>query len=384
MRGCSGCLGFAGGCFLAMIFLVVTSSAVWFFNINRTLFSAETYATAFEDENLYQEFPSVVLRGLAIDVEVASDSDASNTVNFQDIADNLDESDWDSIAQQILPPEYLQEQVERNLPLFVDYLNAETTALDIRFDTALIIENLLGPPGEQMVNRIIISWDDCTPEEEEALASYFADEDGTFPYCRPANAALESQMFTLLGETKDGLAEDIQREAPEQWSLRETIAEEENMSLEEVDRELFIAIQQPAIAFRNMVPLIFLIPSAFLAMIVIVSVRSTPGFFRWMGWPIAITGLATLLPLLAFTPVLVDILTADSELSANAERAYRELVRSLILSLSTPILVQGAAMVIGGFFMVLLSILLPEPQEPMPNVPAQQPVKRDESFSTHG
>jgi hypothetical protein len=346
------------GLILAALFVTAIPTSVWLVNFSRTAFDADTYIETFAERDVYEKLIPHVLPALAENPE----NQEFGQLNFQNVVENLEQDDWDAIAQEVVPAPYIQSEIERNLTIYDDYVDGERSRLEIVFETGILRDNLLGQPGDRMINRIVSSWDDCDAQGEGQIRAFLDNDSLDFPYCKPNDPALQREVFTLLNNAKDELASEI----PEQWDLRQEIASDENLTMQEVDEQLYEAIQRPSALTRELTALWFLIPAMFLAMIVIFAVSSARGFFRWVGIPLTCGGIAALLPL-GFVPFIIS--NAGSN-NADANSIVLETTRGVVLSLvsdfTTPVLIQGALLVTVGFLFVFISMLLPDPHKFIP------------------
>lgn len=361
--GC-GCLEKIIGFIFAACFVVTIPNAVWVFNIYRDAFEYETYADAFEDEAVYENITPLVLSSLSTSPppDDTPPEEVEQALEFQAIVENLDQDDWVAIAGEVIPAQYLQAQAEYNLPILFDYLSGDEALLSLEVDTGILRDNLLGQPGDRMVNRIFNSWDECDDNGMRAMTDYFDGEASEFPYCKPNDAGLQRLVFSELNNAKDEQAAKL----PEVWNLREDTAEEENLSLREVDIEFYENVQRPSVLMRELAPLWILMPTMFLALIMISAVGSTKSFFTWMGWSILIAGIFTLLPL-AFLPIFLSPISGGDtqDITAIQAETLRGMMLTLVAEFTRPVLFQGALMVGFSFLLIFIGILLPNPDEDM-------------------
>jgi|GEM_PF-7058018 len=388
MCGC-GCFGRVIAFVFSLSFVLFFAISLWAYNIDNVLLRADEELAGLLNEDVYDTVLPLVLPALSeptdpntdtsinvsrpsantptidaeLDVELGSAAETTQSqLDFPTLVSNLDQEDWESITQEIIPGDYLEEQTQDNLVIFLEYVRGDAARLEIVFDTSVLRNNLLGQPGDRMVNRIFSSFPDCDADGEAALVAFLNEDSDMFPYCQPNDADLQRQVFTTLNNTKDELASDI----PETWNIRERIAEEEGITLQEVDESLYLALQRPSVLGRELRVLNFLLAAAFLAFIVIVTVDSGTSFFRWMGWSVMFGGIFSLIPLL-IVPIVISAEFAAVE-SADAatelgEEAFRGFVSGLVTDITRPLLIQGALMVAIGFLCLFFSILLPNPDE---------------------
>lgn len=347
-----------------LLFVMVIPVSLWILNFTQVGLREETYLEPFQTEGFYENLVPLILPAMA---ESAQDDPTDpmddmmlpGKLRFQDVVNNLDQDDWNVIAEDIVPSDYVKDEIESNWSTVLSYAKGDLLRLDIAFETGVVRENLMGPAGDRMVNRIFNSWLPCSAAEETLLENFIDGSNENFPYCKPSDASLQTATFALLTESKNQLAEDI----PETFILREEIAKSENISLDQVDRNIYEAIQRPIALELALAPLTILLPCALLALIVILAVSSSKTFFAWIGWPVALAGIATLLPLGILPLMLPALTTGGGNVDAVQSEALRSVLRALIVSFTRPILVQGALMVAAGFISLFIAVLMPDPDE---------------------
>jgi hypothetical protein len=146
------------------------------------------------------------------------------------------------------------------------------------------------------------------------------------------------------------------------------MAADNDLTLQEVDVQLYENIQQSSALTRELTPLWFLIPMAFLAMVVIFAVDSARSFFRWVGVPLTCGGITALLPLGMVPFILSNTNNDHPDADSIVFETMRGVMLSLISDFTTPVLIQGALLVTVGFLFVFISMLLPAPQKLMPQL----------------
>lgn len=347
-----------------LLFVIIIPVSLWILNFTQVGLETETYLEPFRTEGFYENLVPLILPAMAENAHQNPDDPTDDVMlpgelRFGDVVNNLDQDDWNQIAKDIVPAEYVQEEIESNWSAILGYARGDEPFLDVTFNTGVVRDNLLGPPGDRMVNRIFNTWPDCTPLEETAVKNFIDKKTDIFPYCKPTDTVLQNNTFALLTTSKNELAEDI----PEIFVLREEIAKTDDITIEQVDQNLYDAIQRPIALELALAPLTILLPCALLALIVILAVSSSKSFFGWIGWPVALAGIATLLPLGILPLMLPALTTGGGDVDAVQGEALRSVMRALIVSFTQPILVQGAFMVAAGFISLFIAVLMPDPDE---------------------
>ncbi|HLA44706.1 MAG TPA: hypothetical protein VJZ27_14780, partial [Aggregatilineales bacterium] len=359
MCGCFGWMGKGCGSCLAFIFVFSFATAIWSFNINRRAIQADSNFSDLLSEDFYDSILPAVLPSLA---ENPQNEVKIGELDFSSVVENLEFEDWQAISAEVVPGAFLEEQTEENVAIFLEFLRGERARLDVEFDTGVLRENLLGQPGDRMVNRIFSTWEDCDKDDEAQVQDWLKQEGANFPYCKPIDTDLQLRVFSSLNASKDELARSI----PEVWNVREQFAEKNNLTLRETDQRFYEDMQRGAVLSLELNPLNILLNLAWLALIVIFAVDSAKSFFLWMGIPLTITGIFVLLPL-GIIPLFIPAAFGNAQ--DNVHSIESETVRSVILSLvsqfTMPILVQGAVLVAVGFACIFIFFFLRSAEQSM-------------------
>lgn len=360
-----GCFGKLIGLVLGFVFVMVATISIWQYNVDQTLIEAGDDIETVLTEDFYDAVVPYILPAIASTLQKKDEKGPE----FQELIQHLDQEDWNSIVPEVLPSDYVKAEVDRNMMVFLEYVDGESARLNIEINTEQLRENLLGRPGDSMVNRIFIALPICDATSEAQMRAYLDDGSQPFPYCKPADTALQSEAFAELTTFKDTMARDL----PDTWRLREKYADQINGTIEAADEELYLNIQRPAALNRKLYPLNFLIPVAILALIIIFAVDSGRSFLRWMGWPLLLSGIFVLIPLGLLPLLLADKAGHENNLQALRIDTIRGALLSFIPQLSRPILVQGTLMVACSFLLLFVSFLLPEANQPVFTPPPPMP-----------
>jgi hypothetical protein len=358
MCGC-GCFGRLIGLTVGILFVFVATWMVWQHNFNRTVLDSGQNLDSVLSEDFYEAVLPLILPAMADSIRQDSNLTAEYQLNFKDLIQNLDQEDWDSIAAEVMPAEYVKEEVDRNVEIFLDYANGRRSRLNVEIQTTVLRENLLGRPGDTMVNRIFTAMPECDEAGQAQMRAYLDDYSQPFPYCQPTDAALQREVFSELNAVKDQLASDL----PETWNLRQEYAKSHNMALSEADRQFYQEIQRYFVLSKEIYLVNYLLPLGLLGLIIIFAVDSSKAFLRWTGWPILLTGIVVLMPLIVVPILLSDPHAGDrvSSLDNIQAETIRNVVLSLVNEFSRPVLSQGALMVGVGFLFLFSSFLMPSP-----------------------
>ncbi|MHB8625826.1 MAG: hypothetical protein ACYDEO_06435 [Aggregatilineales bacterium] len=348
---------------LVLLIIPTTVFAFWLFNLDRVLLDPNTYKSGLHNDPTYANLMTAVLSGFA--------ANNSTPRNAGLLLNSLPPPAWDQISQQVFPPGYAQKQIDGVIDQLNNWISGSSPQPNVKFSLAELKANLSGPPAVAALKVIPANLPRCTADQIKRLQA-FGDTDGfdKLPICDPGQADLRTMLETQLAA---GLAL-IDKQLPDQWTLAE--------ELNTIDvhpgirgpghMDPFVLEQARAgiwLQSRLMVTL-FLIPIALLCLIVIVTIRSGKGFFRWLGWALILSGFVSLLPVLlmpmfgaadAKVAPFANDAAGVGELALNA--LARAVTQSVISTLAISVLLQVAALIVVGLAAVFVSVLL-KPSEP--------------------
>jgi hypothetical protein len=125
------------------------------------MLSGDTYKNAFKDKDFYQDLLPAVLPALLEDLENQEDT-SEDTVTLLHVINHLDQRDWEQIAPQLVPIEWVEYAVEANLDSFLAWLDGDAPDLEIIFRTEALRRRLSGSPGEVAVQMMASALPECS------------------------------------------------------------------------------------------------------------------------------------------------------------------------------------------------------------------------------
>jgi hypothetical protein len=353
---------------LAVIIVLVTPCAFWMFNLQRVALDAQTYTSALQKQNVYQDF----LPALVDIAATNEDSTPAERATFRALLTNMSMVEWAALSEKLLPPSWLQEQIEGNINRFFAWIDGSRPIPDITFDLT-ILKTALSENARSATDDIFPKLPACTAEQESTLTGITpANAPGRVPLCNSQDSNLDKVVTDHLTATFNALGTSL----PDRWDLAEQIRKADIGSSDSRFTEFDMVRVRSAIWVQSRLTLLlFLIPLALLSIIVIVAVRSGKSFFRWTGWTLIGSGLLALLPV-PFFPGLVYGTVSSAQPSihegfAEGGRIVASLLGgmmgSMMARLTLSVLVQVAITIVVGFLAVALSVILPAP-EPSPEL----------------
>jgi hypothetical protein len=348
------------GILMVLLVVVTLPCATWVFSAEALLLDINTYKTALARENVYTDLIPALLPAIA-------ESSAENGIQDPEaltvlnIVGNLEESDWQIIAQELIPADWLQTAIESNLDAFFRWLHDETTTPHIAFDTQSLRERLSGASGQRAVNQILQSWSPCNEDELNTLLSFDDTAGAEYPFCQPPG-----EYMAFASETLSSALSEQAQNLPDTWPRPEwSSSERARTQLSEFKLSIRI-LQAIVIEF-------LLFPIALLSLMVFFTVRSLKSFGRWTGTTMLLSGIATILPIpLLLSPFMLPntiAAVASTQNGAGAEPSpyarviLQGIMRSIVGEFTLPVLVLAAFMVGLGFLGLFISIIVRYPEE---------------------
>ncbi len=281
--GCPGPLGKIIGAVLALTVIVTLPLAILASDTAHVVFSSSSVADLIRERLIY----SGVLRRLVTDVFSSSEfleSQSPEEMNMGQAFAELKPAEWDSIVELVLPEAWIEEQVRMLTGDIMGWIDDSRPWPELKVDLQPIKTKLLHGVTREIVDIVVDSWPSCSPEQvqrmqEESMRS------GEAPllFCEPPEP-FRSQLTEYATVALDKFI----RESPSVLPLREESpgrdSAVENFALKENLR----AIRQ--ISYAS-----WMLPIAFLGLIMVFAIRSWGEVAKWWGIPLLAAAILTLL-----------------------------------------------------------------------------------------
>jgi hypothetical protein len=340
-------IGKVVGLILLLAFLVVLPATVWTFNIEQALFERSTYQQILQSRTLYNGVLPTLLPRLIEGAETALDAPEDARYAAQVFA-NLDEQEWQQVIRLLMPPPWVQRQLQNSLNAVFDWVDGPEIRPNLQLDLSELIHRMAGDEGQQVVGVVIESWPACTGAQqqqmEEALSADSGVE-GELPSCRPSGEPLRGRLADELNAAVTHTASQMPDSVPLYSALRRTPSMRERLSW------LFLKLAVRVV--RRVAYLVFLAPLVILLLIEIVTIRSFKSLFRWYGWAGFIGGLLCL-----SLPLDLYLLSIGQP---AARRQALLLAAELVTQISQWIMLHGAIVTVAGLAMLMIARLLAPP-----------------------
>lgn len=357
------CLGRIIAFFLLMLVVFMIPCSIWTLAFWQLGTDPTTYTETL-DEAVYEGFSPFIIPFLAQEAEAQTNS--QNIVVLMNIIENTNSEEWDNISSEIVSPEWLQEEMGRNMTIALDYFHGDSDNFDLVIDARPIRDKLSGQSGQELVDSLmaqIEGWDQCSPAQVELMIAFNNGATDTMPKCRPPSEAGMQEIRTGL---ENGITEILDR-LPEDGNFvirDEILASDPNTTPEEYSvnvketRRFFIMMD-------NSIPASIFIPIMFMGLIVLFAVRTAKDFFLWMGLPLMLAGFFTIFPAVTSLYTLTQPLqlSGNSALQDLGSQAIFEVTRTTAGKITGPILAITFFLVLTGFIFLVLAGILKGPKE---------------------
>lgn len=341
------------------------------------LLNPDNLKSGLERQNVYEDLMPIVLPAFT-----NTNPQFQGVLKIDDLRDNLSPGDWRAVTSEIMPPDWLQEQVEGVIDGIFAYLNGDEV-IQYDLDTESLRARLTGEPGSRAIERIVALARPCTGDDIAQIRSFDPDApDANVPVCSPANAEdadrLREQLALGLSQLAQQISEDegtVSRLAFGPFSFREQIAPDGSarLDLDFSSGEEAEATQAARIFYQSydyFGPIFIYAPLALLSLIVAITVRSPRGLLRWSGWTAMASSILTLFLLTILIIDLVQVPQAQDAANPNLPPELLQLQERLTNGIFSAVMSQagetmgvwvGGLFIVGGV-MLLLSLVVPGPR----------------------
>jgi hypothetical protein len=335
------------GLLLLLVFLVVLPATVWTFNIEQALFERSTYQQILQSRTLYNGVLPTLVPRLIRGAEATPTAPEDARYAAQVFAD-LDEQEWQQIIRLLMPPPWVQRQLQNNLNALFDWVDGPRTRPNLQLDLMELKNRMRGDEGQQVVGVVIENWPACTGPQQEQMQEALSGDSGivgTLPSCRPSEESLRGRLTDELNAAVIDTVSQMPDSVPLYAALRRAPTLEERLSW------LFAKLAVRVV--RRVAYLVFLIPLVILLLIEIATIRSFKGLFRWYGWAAFVGGLLCL-----SLPIDLYLLSLGQP---AARRQALLLAAELVVQISQWIMLHGAIITVAGLAMLVIARLIASP-----------------------
>jgi hypothetical protein len=318
----------------AVLFVITTPLAFALYSVEQSVFNAEFYTQALEEENMYQRLPELIADALAT---TAGNDDSNNPLT---LLSNLSGEEWQQFMIALLPPDELRLLSEDTIVQLVAYLNGESD--QVVFSLASLKAYLGSQEGVNAIYGMLKAQPDCTVEQLTAMAMGQQD----LVLCNPPETFLLFDLRPIYEQEIRALVSVI----PDQMTILTAGADRA--------REI-----QNLKSLRTIMRLSPFLPIFCLLLITVFVVRSLRDWLNWWGYPLLFAGLISMSltalsgPLAAFGFQIFVVPVLSNRLPADFLNVFKDLFAAIVHNALQPTLLVAGVLALVGLIMVALTVL---------------------------
>ena len=303
--------------------------------MERSVFNADLYIRALDEENVYQRLPELTAQALSM---AAQRPERSGMLSlFQNISDQ----EWQTLVTELFPPDVLRNMAADTITQIMAYLNGQSNQVILPLANLKIY--LQSPEGINAIYGMLKAQPDCTVEQLTAMAL----NQQALALCNPP----ETFMFVNLRPIIETGIKNTIALIPEQVIVVST-----NGSRAQTLRDLR--------ALRLFMRLSPLVPLFCLLAVTALVVRSLNSWLTWWGYPLLAASLVSMslsvmsgpMASLMFRFFIVPAL--PEALPPDIVRVFQDLTATIIRDAIQPVLPAAGIMALSGLIMVALTFML--------------------------
>jgi hypothetical protein len=317
----------------AILFVVATALAFVLYNVEQSVFDAELYIQALEEENFYQRLPDLTAQSLAVAAQRPDRNDMLSLLR------NTSEEEWRIFVTELFPPDVLRNLAEDTVTQIMAYLTGERENAILSLTG--LKAHLQSPEGVNAIYGILKAQPDCTLEQLTAMAL----NQQALTLCNPPDSFLFVDLRPIIETQIQGAMSLL----PEQITI---ITADENHMQDLRDLQ----------ALRLFMRLSPFLPILCLLVISAFAVRSLNDWLTWWGYPLLLAGLVSISlgavsgPTAALTFRIFIVSALPDAFPPEILDVFRDLTASIVRNAVRPILPMAGLMALIGLIMVLIAV----------------------------
>jgi hypothetical protein len=260
---------------------------------------------------------------------------------------DLSPGDRETLVDIVLPSGWIKNQIAQVFNALNEWIDSDEPLPKLVLDIRPFKDRLMRGGAEEILETIVDSWPSCTPDQNEQLREAFqGSEEVPILRCEPAEPYRERLM---------GLATEMMMEALREIPPEFAIGGEEIDPREAVD---MLAMKEWIRFVRSLSRAIWLVPVAFLGLIMAFAIRSWSELGRWWGIPLLLSGVIVFGYVL-LTPIareqMLPRLLADIRYESPAVYGMGRMVVGALVDVILGLLLFHA-LLIGGIGLIILVV----------------------------
>jgi len=326
-----------------LIAIPIMILAICNFSISSALISEDSYREAFEDERIFTELMPFVIPSLIEASNATGTDDLSNLpIDFMSVNTVLTPEDWREITTLVVPASWLKQTFGETLSVILSLLKGDESAINRTISLSEIRQRLSGDEARKAAELIVSKAPECTRTQSDQVRTFATSGEGKLPICLTDEELREVSIATItswLNSISVSLSSD-------ELLVSDIISQDEARVV-----ALFVRID------GQILILLYLIPVALLALVVVLTVRSRKSFGRWIGITSIVTGAVIFLIIVMVQIILLNSIGELFNVQIGMQQFVAQLISSLMRSISNQInailLIHAVVFEIVGFILVL-------------------------------
>jgi hypothetical protein len=211
------------------------------------------------------------LPGLAIDVTLEEMARGGGEEVVAEMERVLGREALEGFVEALVPPAWVQQQVEQNIDVVFAWLEGETAYPDLRLELGELREQMIEKNLREALLRLLAHLPPCESEYD-----FYS---GDYPHCRPSDAVLDMVV--------EEAAPEFRRTLPEDLSLQEAL------EAGKFEAGTLAALELLRQAYRSFIWstwAMWLACPVMLGLVLLLAARNLEQVLRWAGWPMLVAG----------------------------------------------------------------------------------------------
>ncbi len=364
---------------IIFVFVIVSPALILAYDAQQAAVDGDFLDELFDDTVIFEEAIPEMAQDLAR--ETPRDHDTRDMPIAQ-----LDADDWERIINAIAPPEDMQDWAQQGLDGFHDWTRRGRGRFleDVILPYGDIRDNMVNDPEQTVLRTLTEALPVCSGGQEP-----MGGPDSLIPQCRPSESRLDD-FYQRVGQEWSEQPRQVWRQLwpdelaryPDNISLAELIEEESDEEVwdEQVNWRLGrwgLRAAQWLLALCIMG--LCVVP---LGVAALFAARNWREALRWVGSPVALVGLLTLL--LAFFFLVggeFGVMFFDEDVPIGVQNVLEDTARAFARDLWRSLAWQGGVLLLIGLGMWALSFAVPvyDDWEPAPVAPEDKGARDEET-----
>lgn len=208
--------------------------------LNRTLFSEKFFQNILLEQNVYDQIPEVLAEQAAASINQGNVSTL--------LISRMSREQLVEFYRTLLPPEYIQSQVNQLLDSIFSFVNLESTEISVSVDMEPVKENIQGQVGSSVTTMILDSIPDCSAEQALLFGQWLLQSPrdySTMPICKPPEPLLsliEPYLTKVVQQSAMVLPSDISIAGEEAQAVSKKIVNSKFYSIYGITRGILAVL----------------------------------------------------------------------------------------------------------------------------------------------